>query len=145
MKIDHPLPRGEKRGRIRGEVELPAQSKTAGGVGEATCAACHLRGFIVVVHSRRFCWAQVPLESAGDFVAFGRKPVKGASVGNIIFTKIRVGFAGTREEFRGAGEDSQVIRASGIEHENGRIAAVRTGLRQIVPRDNAIERHLVVV
>ena len=54
-------------------------------------------------------------------------------------------FAGTREEFRGAGEDSQVIRASGIEHENGRIAAVRTGLRQIVPRDNAIERHLVVV
>ncbi len=113
----------------------------AGGVGEATCAACHLRGFMVVVHSRRFCRAQVPLESAGDFVAVGRKPVKGASVGDIIFTKIWVGFAGAREEFRGPGEGSQLVRVSGIEHENGRIAALRTGLRQIVPRDNAIERH----
>ena len=63
----------------------------AGGVGEATCAACHLRGLMVVVHSRRFCRAHVPLESAGDFVAVGRKPVKGASVGDIMFAKIRVG------------------------------------------------------
>ena len=86
----------DKRGRNRGEVQLPAQLKMAGGVGEATCAACHLRGFMVVVHSRRFCRAQVPLESAVDFVAVGRKPVKGASVGNIIFTKIRVGFARAR-------------------------------------------------
>ena len=143
MKIDYPFPGENKGGRVRAEVQLPAQIKMAGGVGEATCAACHLRGFMVLVHSRRFCWARVPLESAGDFVAVGRKPVKGASVRNIICTKIRVGFARAREKFRGAGEDSQVIRASGIEHETGRIAAVRTGLRQIVPRDNDIERHIV--
>ena len=145
VPLDQPCPRGEKRRRTRCEVELPAQIKMTGGVSEATCAARDFRGFMVVVYSRRFCWARVPLESAVDFVAFGRKPVKGASVGNIICTKIRVGFAGTREKFRGAGKDSQLIRASGIEHENGRIAAVRTGLRQVVPRDNAIESHLVAV
>ena len=136
---DQSFPRGEKRGRARGEVELPAQVKMAGGVGEATGAACDLRGFMVLVHSWRFCRARVPVESAADFVAVGRKPVKGPSVGNIIFTKIRVGFARPRKEFRGSGEGSQVVRASGIEDENGRIAAVYTGLRQIVPRDNAIE------
>jgi hypothetical protein len=92
------LPWENKGRRVRGEVQLPAQLKMAGGVGEATCAACHLRGFMVVVHSRRFCRAQVPLESAGDFVAVGRKPVKGASVGNIIFTKIRIGVARVRDE-----------------------------------------------
>jgi hypothetical protein len=127
-KPDRPLPRGKKRGRTRGEVQLPAQLNMAGGVSETTCAACHLPSFMVLVHSRRFRRARVPLESAMDFVAVGRKPVKGASVGNIIFTKIRVWCAGTREELRGSGEDSQVVRASGIEDENGRIAAVRTGL-----------------
>ena len=85
------MPWENKGRRVRGEVQLPAQLKMAGGVGEATCAACHLRGFMVVVHSRRFCRAQVSLESAGDFVAVGRKPVKGTSVGVIIFTKIRIG------------------------------------------------------
>ena len=98
MEINHPFPGKDKGGRIRGEVQLPAQLKMAGGVGEAPCAACHLRGFMIVVHSRRFCRAEVPLESAGDFVAVGRKPVKGASVGNIIFTKIRVGVARVRDE-----------------------------------------------
>ena len=100
MKIDHPLPWENKGRRVRGEVQLPDQLKMAGGVGEATCAACHLRGFMVVVHSRRFCRAQVPLESAGDFVAVGRKPVKGASVGNITLTKIGVGVAGVRDEIQ---------------------------------------------
>src|SRR5439155_25077638 len=57
-----------------------------------------------------------PLESAGDFVAVGRKPVKGASVGNIIFTKIRVGFARARKEFRGSGEGSQLVRVSEVDH-----------------------------
>ena len=38
---------------------------------------------MVVVHSRRSRRAQVPRESAVDFVAVGRKPVKGANVGNI--------------------------------------------------------------
>ena len=94
----------------------PPRVKLAGGVGEATCAACHLCGLIVVVHSRRFCRAQVPLESAVDFVAVGRKPVKGASVGNITVTKIGVGFAEAREEFRGSGEPSQVIRVSEVDH-----------------------------
>ena len=87
MKIDHPFPGKDKGGRIRGEVQLPTQLKMARGVGEATCAACHLRGFMVVEHPRRFRRTQVPLESAVDFVAVGRKPVKGASVGNIIFTR----------------------------------------------------------
>src|SRR5204863_2156814 len=100
MQIDHSFPGEDKGGRYRCKVELPGQLKVAGGVGEATCAACHLRGLMVVVHSRRFRRAQVPHESPGDFVAVGRKPVKGASVGNIILTKIRVGFARAREEFR---------------------------------------------
>ena len=88
----------------------------AGGVGEATCAACHLRGLMVVEHSRRFRRAQVPLESAGDFVAVGRKPVKGASVGNIIFTKIRIGVARVRDEVRRPGEGSQLVRVSEVDH-----------------------------
>src|SRR5437868_8256387 len=83
---DHPLPRENKGRRVRGEVQLPAQLKMAGGVGEATCAACYLCGFMVVVHSRRFRRAEVSLESAVDFVAVGREPVKGARVGNIIST-----------------------------------------------------------
>lgn len=144
-KMDRPLPRGEERRRTRGEVELPGQIKMAGGVGEATCAAGDLCGFMVLVHSGRVCRTGVPLESAGDFVAVGRKPVKGPSVGNIICTEIRVRCAGAREELRGSSEGPQLIRASGIVHEDGRIAAVRTGLRQIVPGDNAIERHLVAV
>ena len=58
-RLDQPCPRGEKRGRNRGEVELPGQVKMAGGVGEAACAAYHLRGFMVLVHSRRFRRARV--------------------------------------------------------------------------------------
>ena len=84
-----PLPWENKGRRVRGEVQLPAQLKMAGGAGEATRATCHLRGLMVVVHSRRLCRAQVTLESAVDFVSVGCKPVKGTSVGNIIFTKIR--------------------------------------------------------
>ena len=88
----------------------------AGGVGEATCAACHLRGLMVVVHSRRFCRAQVSLESAGDFVAVGRKPVKGASVGEVMFTNIRIGIARARRKFRGPGKRSQLVRMSEVDH-----------------------------
>jgi hypothetical protein len=128
-KPDRPLPRGKKRGRAGSEVELPSQINMAGGVSEATCAACDLAGLMVLVHSRRFRWACVALESAEDFVAVGREPVKGASVRNIIFAKIGVGCAGTREELRGSGEGSQLVRASGIEDENSRIAAICTGLR----------------
>lgn len=116
MKIDHPFPGKDKGWRIRGEVQLTAQLKMAGGVGEATCAACHLRGFKIVVHSGRFCRAQVPHESAVDFVAVGRKPVKGASVGNIIFTKIRIAFARARKKFRCPGEGSQVVCVSEVDH-----------------------------
>ncbi len=100
------MPRENKGRRVRREVQLPDQLKMAGGVSEATRAACHLGGFMIIVHSWRFRRAQVPLESAGDFVAVGRKPVKGASVGNIIFTKIRIGFARAREEFRCSREGS---------------------------------------
>src|SRR5260370_27086529 len=109
----------------------------AGSVGEATRAACHLRGFMVVVHSRRFCRAQVPLESAGDFVAIGRKPVKAASVGNIIFTKIWIGVARVCDEVRSPGEGSQLVRVSEVDHVYGRIA-LRAGLRLNEPRDSAI-------
>ena len=116
MEINHPFPGKDKGGRIRGEVQLPAQLKMAGRVGEAPCAACHLRGFMVVEHSRRFCRTQVPLESAGDFIAVGRKPVKGASVRNIIFTKIRIGVAWVRDEIRRPGEGSQVVRVSEVDH-----------------------------
>src|SRR2546421_8238373 len=114
----------------------------AAGVSEATCAACHLRGFMVIEHSGRFCWAQVPLESAGDFVAVGRKPVKGASVGNIIFTKIRIGIAWARDEVRRRGECSQLVRVSEVDYVCGRLA-LRAGLRLNVPRDSAIEGHHV--
>src|SRR5205807_4176704 len=114
----------------------------ADGVGEATCAACHLRGLMIVVHSRRFRRAQVPLESAGDFVAVGRKPVKGASVGNIIFTKIRIGIAWVRDEVRRPGEGSQLVRVSEVDYVRGRLA-LRAGLRLNVPRDGAIEGHHV--
>src|SRR5437764_4799790 len=106
MQIDHSFPGEDKGGRYRCKVELPGQLKMAGGVGEATCAACHLSGFMVVVYSRRFYWAQIPLESAGDFVAVGCKPVKGASVGNIIFTQIRIGIARARKKFGCPGEGS---------------------------------------
>jgi hypothetical protein len=139
---DHSLPWENKGRRGRGEVQLPGQLKVAGGVGEATCAACHLRGFMVVVHSRRFRRAQVPLESAVDFVAVGRKPVKGASVGNIIFTKIRIGVAWTRDEVRRPGEGSQLVRVSEVDNVCGRLA-LGAGLRLNVPRDSAIERHHV--
>ena len=80
MKIDPPLAGGNKRYRLRGEVDLPARLPMAGGAGEATCAACHVSSFMVVVHSRRSRRGQVPLESAVDFVAVGRKPVKAANV-----------------------------------------------------------------
>ena len=116
MEINHPFPGKDKGGRIRGEVQLPAQLKMAGRVGEPPCAACHLRGFMVVEHSRRFRRAQVPLESAVDFVAVGRKPVKGAGVWNISITKIRVGFARADEEFRAPGEGSQLVRVSEVDH-----------------------------
>jgi hypothetical protein len=77
------VPGEHKRWRHRGEVDLAAQSKTAGGVGEATCAACYGRSLMVVVQSRRSRRAQVSLKGAVNFVAVGRKPVKGAGVGNI--------------------------------------------------------------
>src|SRR6266513_1654253 len=114
----------------------------AGGVSEATRAACHLGGFMVVVHSRRFRRAQIPLESAGDFVAVGRKPVKGTSVGNVIFTKIGIGVAWARDEVRRPGEGSQLVRVSEVDHVCGRLA-LRDGLRLNVPRDSAIEGHHV--
>ena len=84
----------------------------AGGAGEATCAACHVRGFMVVVHSRRFCRAQVPLESAGEFVTVGRKQVKAASVGNIwrVLAEVRVEFCcpGERSQLSGVSEIDRV-------------------------------------
>ena len=41
MKIDPTLGGGNKRYRVRGEVDLSARLQMAGGAGEATCAACH--------------------------------------------------------------------------------------------------------
>src|SRR5262249_57219498 len=106
----------DKGGWYRCEVDLPGQFKLAGGVGEATCAARPLRGFMIVVHSRRFRRAQVSLERAVDFVAVGRKPVKSASVRNIVFTKIGVGVARTRKKFRCPSEGSQFVRVSEVIH-----------------------------
>jgi len=79
----------------------------AGGAGEATCPACHVRDFMVVVQSRRSGRAKVPVESAGEFVTVGRKQVEGASVGNIwrVLAEVLV-------EFSGPGEGSQVSRVS---------------------------------
>jgi len=137
---DYPLPRENKGRRGRGEIQLPDQLKMAGGVSEATCAAYHLSGLMVVVYSRRFRRAQVPLESAGDFVTVGCKPVKGASVGNIIFTKIGIGCAWARRKFRCPGECPQLVRVSEVDYVYWRLA-LRPGLRLDVPRDSAIERH----
>ena len=56
----------------------------AGGVGEAACASCYGRIFMVVVYSRHSRYrGQVSVECAVDFVAVGGKPMKGASVGNV--------------------------------------------------------------
>ena len=52
----------------------------AGGAGEAAFAACRVSSFMVVEHSRRSRRGQVPVESAVEFVAVGRKPMKGANV-----------------------------------------------------------------
>src|SRR4030095_1889382 len=132
MKIDHPLPWEDKGRRYCCEVDLPAQSKTAGGVGEATCAACHLRGFIIVVHSVHVWVRQVPVESAGDFVAVGRKPVNGASVRNIwrVLAEVRV-------EFCCPGERSQVIGVSEIDYVCVNSALVHRLLGLDVPRDSS--------
>src|SRR5262245_14598124 len=110
----------------------------ASGVPEATCAACHVRGFMVVVHSRRFCRAQIPLESAGEFVTVGRKQVKAAKVGNIwwVLTEVLV-------EFSSPGEGSQVRRIS----KEGRVcvksALVHRLLSFNASRESPVERHLV--
>ena len=110
----------------------------AGGAGEATCAACHVRGFMVVVHSRRFCRAQISLESAGKFVTVGREQVKAANVGDIgrVLSEVLV-------EFSGPVEGSQVGRIS----EKGRVrvnsALVHRLLSFNVSRESTVERHLV--
>ena len=106
----------------------------AGGVGEATCAACHLRGLMVVEHSRRFRRAEVSLESAVDFVAVCRKPVKAANECTI---------ADVLVQFSGPGVGSQMGRVS----ENDRVSvnsARGQKLRSFnVPRESGVERHLV--
>ena len=133
MKIDPTLDGGNKRYRLRGEVDLPARLPMAGGAGEATCAACHVSSFMVVVHSRRSRRGQEPLESAVDFVAVGRKPVKGANVCTI---------ADVLVQFSGPGVGSQMGRVS----ENDRVSvdsARGQKLRSFnVPRESGVERHL---
>src|SRR5262245_26363793 len=110
----------------------------ASGTSEATCAACHIRGFMVVVHSRRFRRTQVPLESAGEFVTVGSKQVKAASVGNIgrVLAEVLV-------KFSGPGERSHVGRIS----EKGRVcvnsALVDRLLSFNASRESPVERHLV--
>ena len=138
IKIDPPL-RGEgKTQRLRGDVDLPARLPMAGGAGEATCAACHVRGFMVVVHSRRFCRAQVPLESAGEFVTIGRKQVKAANVGNIwrVLAEVLV-------EFSGPGEGSQMRRVSEKSRVCVNSALVHRLLSFNTSRESPVERHLV--
>src|SRR5678815_856025 len=81
----------------------------AGGAGEATCAARHVGILMVVIHSRRFCRAQVPVESAGKFVPVGRNPVKRASVGNIWRVRAEV-----LVQFSAPGKSSNLVRVSEI-------------------------------
>ena len=106
----------------------------AGGAGEATCAACHVRIFMVVEHSRRSRRGQVPLESAGEFVTVGRKQVKAAKVCTI---------ADVLVEFSGPGEGSQMGRVS----ENDRVSVDSARVQKLrsfnVPRESGVERHLV--
>jgi len=132
MKIDPTLGGGNKRYRLRGEVDLPACFPMAGGAGEATCAACRVSSFMVVEHSRRSRRGQVPRESAVDFVAVGRKPVKGANVCTI---------ADVLVQFSGPGVHSQMGRVS----ENDRVSvdsARGQKLRSFnVPRESGVERH----
>jgi len=132
------LPWEDKRGGRRSEVDLATQTKSAGGVGEAACAACHLRGFIIVVHSVHVWVRQVPVESAGDLVAVGCKLVKGANVGNIwrVLAEVRV-------EFCGPGESSQLSRVSEIDHVYVNSALVQRLLSFHVSGDSPVERHLV--
>src|SRR5262249_44935970 len=127
-----------KAQRLRGEVDLPARLPMASGAGEATCATSYVRGFMVVVNSRRCCRAQVPLESARKFVTVGRKQVKAANVGNIgrVCAEVLV-------EFSGPGERSQLGRTS----EKGRVcvnsALVHRLLSFNASCESPVERHLV--
>ena len=128
-----------KEGGTRGEVDLPAQSKVAGGIGEAACASCYGRCLMVVVYSwgRRYR-GQVSLESAVDFIPVSCKPVKGASVGNVwrVLAEVRV-------EFCGSVEGSQFIRVSEIDHVRVNSALVDGFLSLNVSRDSTVEWHLV--
>src|SRR5215475_2311926 len=94
-----PLHGERKTQRLRGDIDLPARVPMAAGVGEATCAACHVRNFMVVVHSGRCRRAQVPLESSVEFVTVGCKQVKAANVGNIwwVLAEVLVKFSGPGE------------------------------------------------
>ena len=127
-----------KRQRLRGDIDLAARVPMAGGAGEPTCAPCHVSIFMVVVHSRRSGRAQVPVESAGEFVPVGRNPVKRTSVGNIwrVLAEVLV-------EFSAPGKGSYLVRVSEI----GRVCVNNALAHRLLsfngPRDGAVERHLV--
>src|SRR5215471_14706966 len=135
---DPPLQGERKTQRLRGDVDLPARVPVPGGVGEATCAACCVSGFMIVVHSRRSGRTQISLESAEEFVTVGRKKMKAATVGNIwrVLAEVLV-------KFSGPGERSQVGRIS----EKGRVcvnsALVDRLLSFNASRESPVERHLV--
>ena len=133
------MPGKHKGGRHRGEVDLSAQSKAAGGIGEAACASCCGRGLMVVVYSRGPRYrGQVSLESAVDFIPVSCKPVKAASVGNVwrVLAEVWV-------EFCGSVEGSQFIRVSEIDHVRVNSALVDGFLSLNVSRHSAVEWHLV--
>ena len=79
---------------------------------------------MVVVHSQRVRRGQVPVESALEFVAVGRSPVKEASVGNIWIVLAEVWV-----EVCVTGEGSQFSRVSEIDYVYVNSAAVHRLLR----------------
>src|SRR5438046_1263762 len=83
--------------------------------------------------SRRCRRATVPLGRTGNLVAAGRKAVQGASVGNIMFSNIRIGVAGVRDEIGRLGERSQLVRVSEVDNVCSRLP-LRPALRVNVPR-----------
>ena len=93
---------------------------------------------MVVVHSGRFCPAQVPLESAGEFVTVGRKQVKATNVGNI-----RRVLAEVLVEFSGAGEGSQMGRISKKSRVCVNSALVHRLLSFNASCESPVERHPV--
>ncbi len=129
---DGSLPRQGKSSCVG--VYLPTQVERAGSVGKATRAAGYKSGFVVVEHPGCSRWGQLPDERAGNTVAISACKFIGPDVAQV--TDIQ-------DELCGSSEASQLGSISPVDDVNKKVALVQRRSRDNVPRDNAIERHLL--